>query len=725
MSNQETSTSFAQALQLARQGNFREAGALALSCCQADDHNPDAWLLLGQIQGNLGELDKAIDSFTSAARLAPGAVDAHLGLANALYARGRLQEALAACEQAILLRPDTVDILLLKSTLLGMLGHTSDAIQAIQRALELAPRHAVAHHGLGALLQQANRLEEAVACYRKAIEYRPDYLQAQNDLGVACQMLGRHTQAIASYREVIRRQPGHVLAWYNLGNILRELDDLEEAERCLRKAVHLNTRFIEAYNTLGLVMQAQKRIDEAASQFRSALDIKPDYFDALINLGNLYIYQLANPQQARCCFEHAVAVNGESAKAHYALGNALRECGDNEGAVTCYERALAIDPSWTDAIAKIASIREQEGAHEQALFLLQPLMMQNPGTEAVIAFAASSRHTRREDDAILFLEAALQENSRPAVELMNLHFTLGEMYDRTGRYDQAFEHFAAANRSKDVDFHLPTYIHLFTSLITAYSEEKLPLTAQAATRERQPLFILGMPRSGTSLTEQILACHPDVQAGGEINTFNELAVRLYHEPHKGKTYPESAALLTSETLDNIARHYIQQLPAEGADKPFFTDKMPHNFLHIGLIRQVFPNARIIHCVRDPRDTCLSCYFSDFHGEHPYAYDLAALGQYYRLYRQIMRHWQSVSGLPFHTLEYEQLVNDQESESRRLLEFCGLDWDARCLEFHRSGRFVQTASYNQVRQPMYRSSLARWKRYERHIGPLLHALEPEQ
>jgi len=202
-------------------------------------------------------------------------------------------------------------------------------------------------------------------------------------------------------------------------------------------------------------------------------------------------------------------------------------------------------------------------------------------------------------------------------------------------------------------------------------------------------------------------------------------VQLHREPYLGIPYPESTALLSSETLNGFVRHYLDKLPAEGADNPFFTDKMPHNFLHIGLIRQAFPNARIIHCVRDARDTCLSCYFKDFHGEHPYAYDLAALGQYYHLYQKIMQHWQSVSGLPFHTLEYEQLVSNQEIETRRLLEFCGLDWDARCLDFHNSGRFVQTASYNQVRQPMYRSSLSRWKHYEQHLGPLLSALNPDQ
>ncbi len=724
MRKQEEPATLAQALHLARQGNLRKAGALALLACQAQGNNPTAWLLLGQIQGNLGELDNAIDSFTTAIQLAPDTVNAHIGLANTLYAQGRLQEALATCEQADTLRPDTVDVLMLKGTLQGLLGHSASAMQDLQRVLKLAPRHAIAHHELGSLLQKDNQPEAARECYLKAIEFQPDHQSARNNLGTVCQILGQHEQAEEAYREVVRQQSDSALAWYNLGSVLRELEELTEAEYCLREAIRLNGRFIEAHNTLGLVIQAQKRADEAVTHFRSALDIKPDYLDAHINLGNLYISQLAKPQAARRCFEAVVAAEKDNPKAHYGLGNALRECGDNEGAVACYEQALAIDPSWTDAIAKIACIREQEGAHEQALSLLQPLLTQNPDTKVVIAFATISRHVRREGEAIALLETALEDSSRPQIELMSLHFALAEIYDRVGQYGLAFKHFEAANKAKDIDFNLPTYTRLFESLMTAYSAERLPLIPQADPQERQPLFILGMPRSGTSLVEQILACHPDVQATGEQSTFHDLAVKLDREPYLGIPYPESIARFSNETLDDFARRYIDKLPTEDADKPFFTDKMPQNFLHIGLIQQVFPNARIIHCVRDARDTCLSCYFNDFQGAHSYAYDLVTLGQYYRLYQKIMEHWQSVPGLPFHTLAYEQLVSNQEIETRRLLGFCGLDWDAHCLEFHNSGRYVETVSYNQVRQPMYRSSLSRWKRYEQHIGPLLSALGPD-
>jgi hypothetical protein len=231
-----------------------------------------------------------------------------------------------------------------------------------------------------------------------------------------------------------------------------------------------------------------------------------------------------------------------------------------------------------------------------------------------------------------------------------------------------------------------------------------------------------MPRSGTSLAEQILSAHPDVQAAGELTTVNRLAAHLHETTQTHKPYPECALHLTQDHLALLAETYLADLPADGKDKAFFSDKMPHNFLHLGLIQQIFPNARIVHCTRDARDTCFSCYSFDFNGEHPYAYDLTSLGKFYMQYLRIMEHWQAVLDIPIYNLDYEQLVRDQEKETRLLLDFCGLDWNDSCLQFHTSTRFVRTSSYDQVRRPMYSSSIGRWKNYEKHLEPLLQVLE---
>jgi len=238
---------------------------------------------------------------------------------------------------------------------------------------------------------------------------------------------------------------------------------------------------------------------------------------------------------------------------------------------------------------------------------------------------------------------------------------------------------------------------------------------------RRPVFIVGMPRSGTSLAEQILSVHPEVQAAGELETIHRIAAGLQLAVPRAAPYPGGALSLSRGDLDNLVKRYLDELPAEGRDRPVFTDKMPQNFLHLGFIRQLFPDARIVHCTRDARDTCFSCFSYDFRGEHAYAGDLVTLGEYFLQYRRLMQHWEGVLDLPLHELSYENMIADQEGETRKLLEFCGLEWDERCLDFHTARRFVLTSSYNQVRRPLYSSSIGRWKHYEKQLQPLIAIL----
>jgi hypothetical protein len=236
------------------------------------------------------------------------------------------------------------------------------------------------------------------------------------------------------------------------------------------------------------------------------------------------------------------------------------------------------------------------------------------------------------------------------------------------------------------------------------------------------VFIVGMVRSGTSLVEQILSSHPDVHGAGELPDIIQITNGLQDFLGASAPYPECLSLLKQEHLDALAQHYLEHLKQISPDARRVVDKMPGNFMHLGLIEMLFPEARVIHCMRDPVDTCLSAYFQDFSRSHPYAYDLSNLGAFYRAYLKVMAHWRKILRLPLFELQYEDLIANQEQVSRALIEFCGLEWDDRCLQFHETQRFVGTASYDQVNRPLYKQSVARWKRYERHLGPLLAALK---
>jgi len=640
--------------------------------------------------------------------------------ARKLAATGHTGEARNLARHACDVDGDNVNNWLSFGNLSGRLQLFDEAIESFGRAVELAPSDARTHAGLANACYAAGRLDDAATACRRALELEPDdpdkwYLQA-----TLYGLLERHEESESCLRRVTELAPTHAMAYRSLGYMLQVQNRLDEALEAYRHAVECQPGFADAYNDIGVVLQEQGNTKEAIAQYRSALGIKPDFIDAMMNLGGLLLTQ-NNPEEALTYFRSVLAIDGDNPKALCALGSALFECGRIDDAYASFSRALTVDAACEEATVKIARLRERQGRHDEALELLRPIVDRGDNADAVAAFALLSTHFSLENEAIAMLERALNNARLSAAQRREMHFSLGRLYDRKREYDLAYRNFESGNRLKAAEFRLQDHIRLVDSLIDTYSRENLRVLAHSPAPDRQAVFILGMPRSGTSLVEQILSVHPQVQAAGELVMINRFAARMHEKLHTGSTYPVAALQLTPGNAGALTRSYLAGLPAEGHDKPFFTDKMPQNFLHLGLIEQLFPNARIVHCVRDARDTCISCYSYDFNGEHPYAYDLETLGAYYLQYQRLMKHWQDVLGIPIYTLEYEKLVSDQAQEVRRLLAFCGIEWDERCLASHASGRVVLTSSYDQVRQPVYSSSVGRWKHYKRHIQPLLDAL----
>ena len=543
---------------------------------------------------------------------------------------------------------------------------------------------------LGAVNGQLGLYDEAVSCCRKAAALRPDYVEAHYNLAQAYMHLFRPAEAAAAYRQVLRWQPEHLDALNNLGYALEKLGNYQEALSCYRNAVKIRPNFAEAYCNLGnLLLNLGQGADGEGMQFlRLAIQLKPQY-----------------------------------TKTYKYLGLALDGAGRTDEALACFDKILAAEPGNPEIVACKALAYEKRREYEKAYDLLRPHL--ESGTEDINilqAFAPISRHVNRRDEALSLLANALSEGRVKQDEALAVNFSLGKLYDEKGNYDLAFRHFEQANALKRVTYDPENTMRQFDEMMAFFSREFLARQPHAQHGSDRPVFIVGMPRSGTTLVEQILASHPQVFGAGELTNIAEIANNLSARLNTNLDYPRSLLRLTQEPTESLARQYLDLLQKLSPDAARVTDKMPHNFQYLGLIELLFPRAHIIHCQRDPMDTCLSIYSYDFNAMHGYATKLEWLGQYYRKYEALMAHWKKVLTIPMMEISYEELVADQERLIRKMIEFCGLEWDDRCLRFHENKRSVNTPSYDQVRRPIYRKSVARWKHYEQHLMPLRQALD---
>jgi tetratricopeptide (TPR) repeat protein len=439
-------------------------------------------------------------------------------------------------------------------------------------------------------------------------------------------------------------------------------------------------------------MESAGLFDKAISWYRKALRIQPDNIDIHI---------------------------------HTAI--AALQCGESAIARSHFMRVLKLDSDNATAKAGIASVLEREGDYDEAYRHIAPLVRQAPSDmNVVITYSRICKQAKAYDEAIGLLEKLIAGNRIPEQQKHVLHFTLGDLHDACGHTAEAFAHYSIANAAKKASFDEWDHARNIARLIRTYSNEFMCRAPKSrkGTKHFRPIFIVGMPRAGTSLVEQILSSHPGVYGGGELTLIGSLVDSLPRLLHTNVTYPECMIDITQDAVNTLSREYSKRAGAliEGTASRV-TDKLPGNVFHLGLIALIFPKAKVIHCTRHPLDTCLSCYFNDFSSPHMgFSYDLAKLGVYYRLYERLVEHWKNVVDIQIMDLKYEDLLDAPEQNIRALVEFCGLYWNHRCLSFYKNKRTVRTASYYQVRKPLYRSSIGRWKTYSDYIGPLKEALK---
>ena len=680
---------FDAALAQHQHGRIEEAAADYRRILQDEPAHAEALHMLGVIRLQQSEPAEAAELIGRALRINPAASAAHNNLGNALLALGRAAEAVAHYEQALAVHPAFVEAHFNLARALQALDRHEAAAASYARAVALRPNFAEAHNNLGNALQALGRFEEAAAALRQAIAMAPHLAQAHNNLGVVLQALQRHAEAIGHHERSLALQPGNAEALNNLGNALRALD----------------------------------RHQEALSRFRAALAIRPDYAEALYNRG-IALQALKREREAIAPYEAALALRPDYVEAHNNLGNVFLELGQLEAAGAHYDKALALKPDFPEALANRGTVLRGLGRIDEARAAFARAARLAPRTTRTYLDLVDCRRMLPDDPHLAVMEALAGDASLDDEARIFLGFALGKAYEDLGRHADSFRALAAANAGKrrTMDYDEAATTGELQRIAAAFTPALLARGRGRGGGQPSPIFIVGMPRSGSTLVARILASHPAVHDGGELIELPQAVAALCDG---GAGFPAAVGALSEGDLGRFADSYLGPVRALAPRARRIVDKMPSNFRFVGLIRLALPGAHIIHTRRNPVDTCISCFSKLFTAGQPFAYDLGELGRYYRAYAALMAHWRRI--LPAEAMlevDYEAVVADLEGMARRIVAHCGLDWHPACLAFHKTAGVVRTASAAQVREPLYGSSVGRSGPYGALLRPLLDALGPE-
>jgi tetratricopeptide (TPR) repeat protein len=607
-----------------------------------------------------------------------------LELARELRRKRRLRDAEKILRGLLQLDAAHAGVLHELGMVCAQLRRPAEAESFIRRALALDS--IAARADLGFVLAAQNRFAEAQEELEKVLAADPGLVGVRNNLGNLLHVQGRNEESVVHFERALALKPASAEIRVNLANALLALGRHEAATVHLEAALAVAPGTARTYFMLAGALIALGRHADAEPHYRKAIELKPGYSEAHSNLG-LVLASLGRHEDALASFRAALALKPDLAEAHAGSGQQLKILGCIDEARQAFARAVQLAP--------------RRGEHHRGLAELTQFTSGNPQLAAM---------------------EALAEGPIPEADLLQLHFALGKAYADIGAHEKAFHHFVGGNalKRRREPYNEAETLGNMARIARVFSRELIAQKAMLGDRSELPVFVVGMPRSGTTLIEQMLASHPRVVGAGErpdiANAVNKL------QADAGVPFPELVLSMGERELRGVAADYLAALGPVAPLPMRITDKMPTNFLFAGLIHMALPGARILHACRDPLDTCVSCFSKLFASGMAFTYDLAELGRYYRGYRALMAHWREV--LPpgvMLDVQYEELVADFESQARRIVAFCGLEWDARCLAFHATQRPVRTASALQVREPVYTNAVGRWQPYAPMIRPLLEAL----
>jgi tetratricopeptide (TPR) repeat protein len=643
-------------------------------------NTPAVYNILGVVNAELGQLEEAIASWVDVIHLMPDHVAAHNNMGAALNDLGRSEEAVASCRKAIQFKPGYAEAHFNLGNAFNALSLQEQAIASYTKAIQLKPDYAEAHSNLGVVLNELGRVEEAIASGTKAIQYRPDFAEGYSNLGAFFRSLDRNDEAINSYTKAIQLKPDYAEVHNKLGVTFNVLGRYEEALASCNRAIQYKPDFAEAYSNLGEILRDIGRIEEAMVKQMKAIELEPDYADAHNNLGATFS-DLNRLEDAIVSYAKATEIKINFFEAHNNLGIALSQLGRNEEAIISYLRAIELKPDFAEVYRNLSTIKRFETTTDRHIEQMNGLLMSDTCNDK---------------------------------DRMELSFALGKANADLADYGAAFMHLSEGNRLRkaELGYDRKASEVMFAQTKAWFSNEAVSSDAAKSLAEQTPIFIVGMPRSGTTLVEQILASHSHVHGAGEL-------MLLGNSIHPTSSAPQS---LNKKWLQTTRDAYLSGLAKLNTTAPFITDKMTSNFLYIGFILCALPEAKIINLKRDARATCWSIfkhYFSE--KGNTYAYSLEDITHFYKLYVDLMAFWHERFPGRIHDFNYEELTENQERETRHLLQLAGLSWDDNCLSFYNTKRPVATASMLQVREKMYTGSSEEWRKYDQYLKPMLDAL----
>lgn len=679
-----------------------------------------------------------------------------LSRAHAHWNAGQAEQAEQLCQRVLAAWPGQADALHLLGLMAHAYGNLDLALTHLRQACMAPHAPAVYSSNLAEMYRQKGLLAEGEEAGRRAVALDPALVSGWNNLGILLQEAGKFAESLVCLERVIALQPGWAEAHNNLANTSRRLGRMDRAEQHYRQALALSPAYAEAHSNLAFLLSTQGRHDEAAAVAQRAIELGPRLVDAYLNLAEVEISrhrheaalraldmlavfapqhpaalvarakalkQIERLDEALAFAREAVAIAPKSAEAHNTFALVLQALGQTDEALAQFEQAAQLPGAVAEeALVGRATLLMEAGRKDQVLAAFERVLEAFPGSVQALAGRADARTFRAGDPDIAALEACLAEGERRSLtDRIPAHFALGKAYLDIQDPARAFHHLDAGNRQKRASF---TYDGAASGqwmerIAAAFTPEMYDTFRGAGEPSELPVFIVGMPRSGTTLIEQIVSSHPQVTGAGELSALRLVVDGSGLFPEKLKTLAGQDA---AQFLDQLGEAYLSRVTPLAAGRARLVDKMPGNFLYAGLIPLILPGARVIHVRRNPVDTCLSCYTKLFGGEQQFTYNQSELGVFYRHYERLMAHWREI--LPserFIEVDYEAVVDNLEGEARRLVDFLGLPWDNACLSFHDNRRVVRTASVNQVRQPIYKTSKGRWQAYAGYLAPLLEAL----
>jgi tetratricopeptide (TPR) repeat protein len=718
----------AQAVQQHRLGNLQEAGRTYQAILAQNPNHPDALHLLGLVAHQMGQYQQAVQLITRAIALRPGVAAYYSNLAEVWRNLGQTERAIEYGRTALHLQPEypqasnNLGLALLQS------GNKSEAIEHFRTALRLEPNFAMGHNNLANALREQGDLDGAIDHFRKALQCEPRMAEALSNLGQLLCERRKLTEALPYCQKAVELRPDFAEAQSNLGNVLREMGRLDEARQRYQEALRLNPRIGMIYNNMGQLLQEEGKVDEALKWYQQALEREPNSARIRSNLATALGEKELYPE-AIAQFETALQLEPQYAEAHNGLGYLFQEQGRDSQAKAQFEEAIRLKPDFAPAHSNLGMLLVEHNEQDQAEECFRTALRHDPNHAGALAQLATLRRAKLSDEDLAALRRLVQEPDLADIKRAALLFGLAHVLDARGAYEETAEHLRKANaltlasRQKRGEAYDPVgHTKFVTEMMATCDRAFFERVKGFGLDSERPVFIVGLPRSGTTLVEQVLASHSRIFGAGELRYVREDFEQLPTFMKVSEPSMTCLGRIDRETSVALAQHHLDRLTALNADALRVVDKMPDNYMYLGMLATMFPRAKFIHCLRDVRDVGVSCWMTNFRSIR-WANDPEHIASRFREYQRIMEHWRATLPVPLLEVSYEETVTDFEAVARRLVAWCEVEWEPACLEFHQTKRPVRTASLTQVRQPVYTRSVARWKHYESALGELFAKLSP--